>query len=207
MSKAIFFGSFNPPHQGHYTCIKSLIESDKMDELGIDQIRVIPCWQNPNKPKCVGYEHRWKMCRDLFSDFLQGDNIVIDDSEELVKPKYTYDLLEWIREHDTIIGNDFWWIITTETLQEIIDNKWYRSAELLYDNNFIILYKESEGLDKVNEIIEQNKLCAVPIRLNEEINYHSTELRDKVRRGESISKETNTDIQTYIIRNKLYEKE
>ena len=62
-------------------------------------------------------------------------------------------------------------------------------------------------MDKVNEIIEQNKLCAVPIRLNEEINYHSTELRDKVRRGESISKETNTDIQTYIIRNKLYEKE
>ena len=57
MSKAIFLGSFNPPHKGHYNCIKSVIESGQLEYLGIDKIHIIPCWQNPNKNPS-GKRHR-----------------------------------------------------------------------------------------------------------------------------------------------------
>ena len=51
MGKAIFLGSFNPPHKGHYEVVKSVIDSGIMDDFNIENIHVIPCYQNPNKAK------------------------------------------------------------------------------------------------------------------------------------------------------------
>ena len=79
MTRAIFLGSFNPPHKGHVNCIKSVIESNIINQLNIDKIHVIPCWQNPNKSKSIDFYDRYKMCIHEFTLLL--DNCLVDDIE------------------------------------------------------------------------------------------------------------------------------
>ena len=206
MSKAIFLGSFNPPHKGHYNCIKSVIESGQLEHLGIDKIHIIPCRQNPNKAKFhTSFVARYKMCESMFSDLIISGKVVIDDIENEIAPEYTFDLLQYFNHgNDNRIKDDFWWIITAETLQEIIDGKWFRSSELLHDNNFIIVYGENDCLYDAIQLVKQNKICAVSVKLIDEVDYHSTQLREKIKNGQSIIEETNERVQNFITENKLY---
>ena len=91
MSRAIFLGSFDPPHKGHRDVIESVVNSDVMRRCCIDKIHIIPTQQNPNKPKSTPFIDRYKMCLAMFSDI---DNVLVDDIENQVKPQYTFDLFK-----------------------------------------------------------------------------------------------------------------
>ena len=86
MSKAIFLGSFNPPHRGHVNCLKSVINSGLMKELNIDKIHIIPCYQNPNKSQVKNpvwnFWRRYKLCTLEFSGLFEF--VAIDDIEMLI---------------------------------------------------------------------------------------------------------------------------
>lgn len=209
MSKAIFLGSFNPPHIGHYNCIKSFIDSNLMETLGIDKIHIIPCYQNPNKNKTIDYIHRYKMCVEMFMDLIANELVSIDDIEDEMCPKYTYELIEHFKSNkDPYIKDDFWWIITEETYKELIDNKWKNSQWLLSNNQFIIIYE-----NKNNELSESIRLNlskllwnekSIIIPLNKSIDIHSTQLREYIKNGQSIEEYTNKNVQKYIEENNLY---
>lgn len=205
--KAIFLGSFNPPHKGHYNVIKSFINSGFMESLGIDKVHIIPCRQNPNKTNyTVSYIARYKMCEMLFRDFIVDRKVVIDDIENEILPDYTYDLIKYFKAgNDTMISKDFWWIITMETLQEIIDGKWFNSEELL-NNKFIIMYRENDILYDAIQLLKDDKIDSrsISIKIDNEVDYHSTLLRANVKNGTSIAKETNKDIQEFIEEGNLY---
>ena len=206
MSKAIFLGSFNPPHKGHYNCIKSFIDSGFMESLGIDKIHIIPCHQNPNKKNyTVTFYDRYKMCCRMFRNLVLNGKTIIDDVEYHIEPEYTYDLLKWIHAgNDKVIGTDFWWIITAETLQEIIDGKWFCWTDILTDNKFIIMYGENDILYDAIQLVKEDKLNAISVKINNEVDYHSTQLREKIKNGESIVNETNKEVQNYIEEENLY---
>lgn len=201
MAKAIFLGSFNPPHKGHYNCIKSFIDSGFMEEHNIDKIHIIPCYQNPNKQKyTVPFYYRYKMCCEMFRDLILDDKVLIDDIENNIEPQYTFDLIKYFKSNeDGFIKDDFYWIITTETLKEIIDGKWFRWPDLLDDNKFIVMYEDNG----------QKPICDInmyPIPLKENVSIHSTQIREKVKNGESIINETNDNVQKYILEKDLYNK-
>ena len=202
MCKAIFLGSFNPPHKGHLKCIQSVLESNLIKDLNIQKIHMIPCYHNPNKDQQIPYWERYQMTELLFTD-LENKNLVhVDDIEDILRPIYTYDLLEYFHlNQDNFIKNDFWWIITYETIKELIDNKWFKSEYLLRNNKFIVLI--TNDFEK-NEIIENvNNTNLKFIKINK-IDYHSTDLRNKIKNKESIKNETNKDIEDYIKKMKLY---
>jgi len=208
--RAIFLGSFNPPHKGHYEVIKSVLESNLMD-LYIDKIHIIPCYQNPNKDKFdIPFIKRYQMVWFMFGDLIRQELVCPDDIEDNLKPHpiYTYELINWFKSgNDSCINKNkegFWWIITTETINELIEGKWKKSKKLLEENNFIIVHKKGEDLSKYYEMIRTNKLLAFFVELKNEYDFHSTELRNKIKGGESIEEETNERVNWYIKDQNLY---
>lgn len=209
MSKrAIFLGSFNPPHKGHLAVIKSLLDSGMLEYLNIDKVHIIPCFQNPNKSKQTPFWDRYKMTTFMFAPLVATGKVVVDDIESHIEPQYTSDMIEYFNSNeDKYIKDDFWWVITNETLQEIIDGKWHNSEQLLYDNNFIIMYTENDCVmyDAI-QLVKCGKIDAVSVKINydEDINYHSTQIRDNIKNGNDIVSMINENVAQYIYEQKLY---
>ena len=208
MSRAIFLGSFNPPHKGHVDCIQSVVDSGIMKELNIDKIHVIPCWQNPNKSKSIDFYDRYKMCKYEFVSL--SDNCLVDDIEASLKPTYTYELIDYFHQNkDKIIGGDFWWIVTEETIEELIDNKWKNSEQLLKENKFIVLYpKERPYISfKVNDYFEEIDKWPGDyqyIQLISPMDVHSTQIRENFWENAKYDNCITKDTKEYIIEHNLY---
>lgn len=201
--KAIFLGTFNPPHQGHVNCIKSVINSGIMDKLNIELIHIIPCWQNPNKAYVTSFDDRYKMCTLEFAGL--DYYAVPDDIESEIKPTYTYQLLDHFHSgKDKYIGEDFYWIITVETYLELLEHKWKESERLLKENKFILLYNDYQEILDLKSKYWKNDFTNVSlVKLNDNTNIHSTDIRNNfwaTSNHNEISKET----EEYIVEHKLY---
>jgi nicotinate-nucleotide adenylyltransferase len=174
MKIGLFLGSFNPPHIGHVNIVREVLNSKL-----VDTVWVIPAYQNPNKniDTSENFSHRYNMCKLMFEEL---PHTYVNLVESVIKPKYTYDLLNQLKTEYP--EADFRWIITDETLMEIIYEQWYNSYELLEENKFIVI----EGTGKFNDDfpkeyhevlkLEGNK-C---IYLENPINMSSTQIRKMV---------------------------
>lgn len=144
----------------------------------------------------------------MFAPLVATGKVVVDDIESHIEPQYTSDMIEYFNSNeDKYIKDDFWWVITNETLQEIIDGKWHNSEQLLYDNNFIIMYTENDCVmyDAI-QLVKCGKIDAVSVKINydEDINYHSTQIRDNIKNGNDIVSMINENVAQYIYEQKLY---
>ena len=210
MSKAIFLGTFNPPHNGHVNCIKSVIRSGILNQFNIDKIHIIPCWQNPNKedfddPK-LRFWQRYKMCTLEFAGL--NEYCIIDDIEAKIQPQYTYNLIEYFKSGKDKFINDFWWIITAETFKELLCGKWHNSEKLINENKFIILIPDNLSDDEYNEIVKyannDSKYQFIDLINDPMSNMHSTKLREMIKNNESVYPYINLDTELYIKHHSLY---
>lgn len=210
MSKAIFLGTFNPPHNGHVNCIKSVIRSGILNQFNIDKIHIIPCWQNPNKedfddPK-LRFWQRYKMCTLEFVGL--NEYCIIDDIEAKIQPQYTYNLIEYLKSGKDKFIEDFWWIITAETFKELLFGKWYNSEKLINENKFIILIPDNLSDDEYNEIVKyvnnDSKYQFIDLLNDPMANMHSTKLREMIKNNENVYPYINLDTELYIKHHSLY---
>ena len=210
MSKAIFLGTFNPPHNGHVNCIKSVIRSGILNQFNIDKIHIIPCWQNPNKedfddPK-LRFWQRYKMCTLEFVGL--NEYCIIDDIEAKIQPQYTYNLIEYLKSGKDKFIEDFWWIITAETFKELLCGKWYNSEKLINENKFIILIPDNLSDDEYNEIVKyvnnDSKYQFIDLLNDPMANMHSTKLREMIKNNENVYPYINLDTELYIKHHSLY---
>lgn len=173
MRIGLFLGSFNPPHIGHVNIVREVLNRKL-----VDYVWVIPAYQNPNKnvDTSENFSHRYNMCNLMFD----LPHTHVDLVECVIKPKYTYDLLAYLKKEYP--EADFRWIITDETIMEIIDGQWYNSDELLDENKFIVV----EGTGKYNDEYPQEyiELIKKPgnnsMYLENPINMSSTKIRKMI---------------------------
>ena len=194
--QAIFLGSFDPPHIGHFMCLDTVINYSYIDDS--IKIFVIPTHQNPNKGKSTDFYKRFKMCQLMFHKFY--NNIIVDDIENYHNWTYTYEMLQYLESgEDDYIKKGFYWIITTETLKELLDNKWKNSDYILntFKDRFIILGKEKE---LILDFESNSKYFQIPWFYN----IHSTQIRDRVKNNENIVGAVNILTNDYIKENNLY---
>ena len=113
-TRAIFGGSFDPPHFGHQLLVHYLLESGLVDE-----VRIVPCNNHPFGKNLSSFPDRVAWCEALISPF--GGRAVVDPIEaELPIPSYSYqtaealaarfpdDALRWVVGSDAVAGLDRW---------------------------------------------------------------------------------------------------
>lgn len=119
---AIFGGTFNPPHIGHYQMLSALEESPDIEEIWLMPDRIPP-------HKVCDFlacdEDRIEMCRLLSSDFTKARLCLAEFERE--GKSYTYDTVtEFLKKYPQ---KDFTFVCGGDML--ISFDKWYRYEELM----------------------------------------------------------------------------
>lgn len=182
----IFGGSYNPIHVGHIALARRFLKEAQLDEVWL---MVSP--QNPLKAAedLLEDEKRLEMVQAAIGN---DPGIIACDYEfRLPKPSYTWDTLQTLhrdfpeREFTLLIGGDNWKLF----------HRWYRAQDIL-SNYQVMVYP------RVDSPVDESTL-PMNVRLLEAelVDVSSTEIRRKVRAGESIEGLVPKGIERMVIEN------
>ncbi len=170
MNVALYFGSFNPVHNGHLIIANFLLQSENIDELWF-----VVSPQNPfkNEKQLLNANHRL----NLLKIALEGETRLKASNIEfnLPKPSYTIETLFYLNEKypdytfSILLGSDGFSNI----------EKW-KSAKLLIENYFFWVYERSGY-----EILEK-KNCNYKILEAPQLLISSTLIRSMIAENKSI---------------------
>ena len=187
----LFFGTFNPFHNGHL-----FMANYFLNERIIDEIWLVVSPQNPLKKnleildvferikiidKSIANEKKIKICLDEL---------------KLPKPNYTISTLQFFKK--TYSKNKFKIILGEDNLHSF--KKWKNSADIL-ENFTIYVYPRNEKKDVGDFIIHDNLKI---LRNAPKIDISSTKIRDYLSKGIDVEKYLSKESFEYIIKNKYF---
>lgn len=187
----LFFGTFDPIHNGHLRIAKYITE-----EKLADKVWLVVTPENPIKAgsKISSFNHRFNMAKIATENY---DNIIPSDLEvNLKKPNYTIDTLEYISnklkgiEFSLIIGEDNYKIFDTWKDYKKIINKYK-----------IFIYPRKGTLNENLFIINENTMYIGGPR----IDLSSTNIRKIVSKNSDPKDLISNKVMEYINSNKLYQ--
>lgn len=198
MRIGIYGGTFAPVHNGH---VKAAQEFFRQMEL--DLLYIMPAAVPPHKQLDANDDprHRLKMCELAFGNM---ERVFVSDMEILREgPSYTVDTLRALTGEDRrlflLMGTDM--MLTLDRWREA--EEIFRLCYPVYmrrENDPIIeghiVAKNKEYLTKYGKIVRR-----VPMEF---VDISSTEIRNRVRAGESIDDVVPAAVARYIKENKLY---
>ena len=183
----IFGGSFDPVHVGHLALASEACNSGLADEVWF---MVSP--QNPHKQQnnLSDENVRLQMVRLAIEGY---DKFKASDFEfALPRPSYTINTLKALeesfpeREFILLVGADNW---------EKFD-RWYKHDEILARYRIVVYPRDNSGAVAVPEGVTW-----LPAELHD---VSSTQIRDLVKKGNSISELVTPAVEKYIQENNLY---
>jgi len=187
MKIGIFGGSFNPIHNGHLSVMRKIIGKNLVDEVW-----VMPCKKHPFDKTLESEVHRSDMIRLAINKMPQ---IKFCEYElQQTGKNYTLHTLQELKKKHTC---DFYLIIGSDILGEV--TQWHQYPILSKEAKFLVFKRN--GYEIVNPGI--NIVAAIDTI---EKNISSTEIREEVKAGKSISQLVPVAVEEYIKQNKLYQK-
>ncbi len=168
----LFGGSFNPIHIGHISLARQLLRL-----AGLDEIWFMVSPQNPLKKGT-----------DLLDDHLRFDMtkkalaneeglIACDYELQLPKPSYTWNTLQKLKEDfpqhtfTLLIGGDNWQLFP----------RWYHSEDIIKNYQIVIYPRRESEIDRT-QLPESVKVAKAEL-----LDISSTMIRERIKKGESIS--------------------
>jgi len=194
----IYGGTFAPVHNAHVETAKLF-----MEQMRLDYLFVIPSAIPPHKEidPLDNPMHRLKMCELAFAGM---DGVVVSDMEIKRGGKsYTVDTLKALsakgRRLLLLCGTDM--VLSFDT--------WYKYKEILDLCYPVYMRREKDAmLDTmiVNKLAKYYKESGKMFRklVGDPIELNSTEIREAVKAGKSISRMVPPAVEKYIIENRLY---
>jgi nicotinate-nucleotide adenylyltransferase len=171
-SIGIYGGSFNPIHTGHISLAKLLIKNHSLDEIWFV---VSPL--NPFKTAATDLledDVRLEMTRIALE---KEDRLVACDYEfHLSKPSYMWNTLRHLSadypefKFTLIIGADNW----------VAFDRWYHAGDILDNYDVLVYPRQDSPIDRTTMPVNV-KLTDTPL-----FNISSTEIRNRINRGESL---------------------
>ena len=194
----IYGGTFSPPHNGHIQAARAF-----MEQMWLDFLYVIPTATPPHKEMevAVSAEDRLAMCRAAFAGI---EGVYVSDMEIRRGGKsYTVDTL---RE---LYGEDRRLFLLCGTDMVLTLDQW-RSPEEIFKLSYPVYIRRDNDRSLDDRIVEKialyhQKYGKVVRRIvTEPIVVSSSDVRDALTDGRSISKMVPSAVEKYIRDNHLY---
>ncbi len=191
----IFGGAFNPPHKGHINLAKEAIE-----QLKLRKLLIIPTFESPHKAtKLAPFDERAEMCRKAFSGISDKCEVEICEIErELGGISYTINTLRALKKRYTdarfflLIGGDMLFSFT----------EWYKFESILKECE---VCAAARGGDNFSEMLEYaTEVGRIKVLPTNVVDISSTEIREKIQKGEDASAWITEDVRGYIEEKGLY---
>lgn len=168
---AIFGGTFNPFHIGHYEMLESLQKDDS-----IDKILVMPDRIPPHKvcDYMADDETRIEMCRIAVSDFSKAELCLIEFERE--GKSYSYDTVKELM--NKFPNEQFVFVCGGDML--VFFPKWYKYEELMHLVPFIAFRRSDTENSEFDKCVEKFTEMGMNITVKEEVipAVSSTEIRN-----------------------------
>ena len=193
---AVMGGTFDPIHHGHLAAAEEVA-----DRYGVDRIIFMPNRQPPHKP---GYRISPAEDRYLMTVLATNSNPRCEVSRlELDRdgPSYTIDTLRVLRQ---MLGGDteVLFITGADAVLEILT--WHESEAVLREGRFVAVHRPGYDLDRLMAVLGPEAMEHIEPLALRELDISSTDLRERVARGQSIRYLTPEPVIEYIARRGLY---
>ena len=191
MRIGIFGGSFDPIHIGHAIIAQHIISCGGVDRLWFMVSPVNPL--KVDKERNVADTDRLRMV-EMVSRPMEGVETSAFEFT-MPKPSYTIDTLNALQakfpddEFYLVIGGDNWEVF----------GKWRNSEEILAKYHILVYPRLGHEVMIPEELRDRVQLVDAPI-----IELSSTQIRERLRRGDSVRYYVPDDVFNYINRNHLY---
>lgn len=186
MHIALFGGTFDPPHNGHEVVAQEMIARQIVDEVWF-----VPVNNHPFQKMVSSMEDRLAMLEMLIAgqDHFQIETYELSQSG----PSYSFQTLTALSRHYP--QHTFSWLIGSDNLEKF--NQWHAYQELL--NQFHVYVYPRYGFPSAPLLPGMIFLEDFP-----EIRVSGTEIRQKLKNGESIHDDVCLEIEKYISDHDLY---
>lgn len=144
MNIGILGGSFNPVHNGH---LRVAVEA--LEQVGLDWVDLLPACIPPHKAgeDMLPFAVRCRLL-ELSAAVHQGLRVNPVEGER-EGPSYTRDTLAIYRKDHP--GAELFFILGADDFQDL--PSWYRWEELLTMTNFIVVGREEEGVEDLQDFL------------------------------------------------------
>jgi nicotinate-nucleotide adenylyltransferase len=185
MKIGLYFGSFNPVHNGHMIIANYMVEF-----TDLEQIWFVVSPQNPLKKKSglLADYHRLELLNlaiDNYSGFHASDI-----EFKMPKPSYTIDTLTYLSEKYP--NHEFSLIIGADNLISL--NKWKNHEQIIANYNIYVIPRKSYDTSKVDYInLDRIQITTAPI-----MEISSSFIREAIKNGHDVRYFVPKEVYDYI---------
>ena len=198
MKIGILGGTFNPIHIGHLTIAKSAYESFDLDEVWF-----LPNGTPPHKDEKLTareLKHRISML-ELAIKEIPYFRVSLKEAK-LHEASYTYSTMKSFKKEFPDI--EFYFILGADSLFAI--ENWKQFEEIFPSCTILAAMREDKDVQKLNErakYLRERYGAKIELLKAPKIDISSSDIRECVRKGLSISTMTTESVVDYIKKNKL----
>lgn len=194
----ILGGTFNPIHIGHL-----LLAEQALETFHLDQVLIMPSGQSymKNEADIVPKEHRNNMVQLAISDNPSFSLSTIETERE--GNTYTFETLLYLRKQ--LPNAEFYFILGADNLFTI--EKWKEVSVIFQNCTLIASVRGDKDFTEIKNKAEElkvkygAKILLLPERL---FTVSSTEIREKIAKGQSVQYLTPNSVIAYINEHDLY---
>lgn len=189
----LFGGSFDPIHNGHLQ-----LANWTKNKLSLNRIIFIPAAIPPHKQnlKLTDSDHRYRMVQIAIENYPDFD--ISDVELERNGISYTIDTILYFKNKFEISKSNLFLIIGADSLLDFPN--WKDPDKIVKNSQLIVLQRPEIYLDKSEpKFRRQAIILQSPL-----INISATDIRRRIKRGESISQFVPPAVERYIYEHNLY---
>lgn len=204
MKIGIYGGTFNPPHKGHTSLAKSLVQQGLVDEVWLLVSPLNP-FKQADTSEFAPYDDRFRMT-ELAVSHIKGLR-ASDFENHLPLPSYMFNTLNALSE--AYPEHEFVLVIGADNWQRFA--QWYKSEEILAKYPLLIYRRPGYDISLDERWIIKGSAPLIIHSPNIQIvdtplfDISSTQLRELIRQGKTSRKWLSKKVIDYIDEHKLYE--